>query len=69
MKTQFEEYRTRRQRTGAVALICLISAVGGFLFAEPGSAWVAAALRIGIVFGAPVAVLSDSHTPSGLGSF
>lgn len=52
MKTQFEEYRTRRQRTGAVALICLISALGGFLFAEPGSAWVAAAMRIGIVFSA-----------------
>jgi hypothetical protein len=52
MKTQFEEYRSRRQRTGAVTLICLISALGGFLFAEPGSAWVAAALRIGIVFGA-----------------
>lgn len=42
----------RRRRVGWVALIFGVSAGAGFLFAPGDSAWPAACLRIGIVFGA-----------------
>lgn len=46
------ESAQRRRRVGWVALIFGLSAGAGFIFAPGDSAWPAACLRIGIVFGA-----------------
>ncbi len=42
----------RRRRVGLVTMICAITALTGFIFATPDAVWPAAAMRIGIVFGA-----------------
>ena len=42
----------RRWRVGLVTVICAVTALSGFIFAAPDAVWPAAAMRIGIVFGA-----------------
>jgi len=46
------ELAVRRRRVGVVAGAFLVAAGCGFVFATENSAWPAACLRIGIVFGA-----------------
>jgi hypothetical protein len=46
------ELAERRRRTGIATVALLTGGVFGLLFAEPGSVWPAACLRIGIVLAA-----------------
>jgi hypothetical protein len=47
-----DELQQRRRRTGFVTIACGLIAAVGFVFASPDDVWPAAAMRIGIVFGA-----------------